>query len=178
MSNRSRGRHRFDVKPEEVVDPFVAEQSAEVDEAFEAFDTGDNKTGLAKLVDVVLRDRDHALAKPDLIMPTPAEPDTTPRPVDADAIREATAYELAVLQALGSRETTIDRSQLGGMPMVVPVAIASGGMYGGTVEPWRKEERRRRNKAARRARKGRAAGRVRGSVRHGVRGAVPGAWQA
>lgn len=156
MSNRSRGRHRFDQEDKPDPDPVGDEMAADVDEAFKAFDTGDKKTGLEKLIGVVMKDRERALAtpdKPELVMP--AAPDTEPRSFDPDAkgLREPTAYEQAVLLALGNRETTIDRSQVGGAPMTVPVSVASGGMYGGTVEPWRVEQRRARNKAARKMRR-------------------------
>lgn len=189
MSNRSRGRHRFDVEPETPPDPDEVERTEHLDAAFRAFDTGDKKTGLAGLIDIVLRDREKALAP---IMPKKSGMATVDDAVAAGEMtpeqaavvrrrqpfRAPTPYESAMLSALGARETTIDRSQIGGRPMVVPVNIASGGVYGGTVEPWRVDQRRRRNKAARRARKGRLPHRARGSVRVGVRAAVPGSWKS
>lgn len=189
MGNKSRGRHRFDKEPEVEPDPAQEAMDADVDAAFKAFDTGDKKTGLAKLIGAVMKDRDRALA-PDMpkgggmvtIADGVAAGEVTPEDAAAAAervkgLREPTAYESAVLMALGGRSVTIDRSQIGGRPWVVPINLASGGVYGGTTEPWRVEERRRRNKAARRARKGRLPHRARGHVRHGVRGSVAGSWQ-
>lgn len=159
MSNRSRGRHRFDQEEKPEPDPVADEMAADVDEAFKAFDTGDKKTGLEKLVGVVMKDRERALAapdKPELQMPAPKDDDRPTFDPDAKGLREPTAYELATLQALGNRTTVVHRPDApNGTPKALefPVNTLSGGVYGGTVEPWRVEQRRQRNKAARAMRK-------------------------
>jgi hypothetical protein len=104
---------------------------ADLNEAIEAFELADinPRGGISKWVGVMLNARDRA-QEPDDECEKTAENMPESMPVKPRAPREATPFE---------------RALLGGM--------ARKPMYGGTVEPWRVEERRRRNRAARRARR-------------------------
>ncbi|WP_431231485.1 hypothetical protein ACQ856_18155 [Mycolicibacterium psychrotolerans] len=167
MSNKSRARFRHEHDTDDAeqapADPAEVEAMGEV---FDEFAKGNQRAGVSKWAGLVLRDREKALATPvdpsspltsDQVLKTADRPAAVNRP----EYRDPTPYEVAVLAALGNRMVTIDRG--GNPPMVVPVSVASGGMYGGTVEPERVAKRRRRNKAARAARSG-ARRRVRGRV--------------
>lgn len=122
MSNRSRGRHRFE-QPEPV-DP---EEQQRVDEAAEAFEHANTRSGLAKLVGMLMEDREKQLA--------PKQPDGQYEAADGTrfdigGLPEMTPYHKAVAAGMSGKP-----------------------MYGGTVEPWVRDQRRRRNKAARRQRR-------------------------
>lgn len=155
MSNRSRARYRAEADDDaEAVDPAEAERVAE---AKAAMDDPNKRAGLAKLIDVVMRSRDDGKAPPAELITGASRVDearriaaAAPRP---EPMREPTPFEAAILFALGNRTTVIDCGSR--PPMEVPVAVASGGMYGGTVEPERIAHRRRRNKVARASRRGR-----------------------
>lgn len=127
MSNRSRARQRVD--PPEAPDPAEVERGKAAAAAFEAAGT---KQGLSRWVGLMLAERKRQL-EPDAGMATvgdavaAGEIDAATEPV---GLREPTPYERAMLFAMGDKP-----------------------MYGGTVEPWRRDQRRRRNKAARAARR-------------------------
>lgn len=153
MSNKSRARGRlWDDEPAAEPEPLDPDYQAQLDDVAamaDAFDKGDTRTGISKWAGLVLRDRAKALATPDTAAEPVAKVDTPAFDPDAKGLREPTAYEASVLEALGNRTTVIDRSSVGQPPVEVHIANVSGGMYGGTVEPWRIEQRRARNKAAR-----------------------------
>jgi hypothetical protein len=70
---------------------------------------------------------------------------------NAKGLREPSPFEAAVLFALGNRVGVLDMSDTRDSPPVIFLPVE---MYGGTVEPERVAARRRKNKAARRARRG------------------------
>lgn len=160
MSNRSRARFRNEHTDAE---PITPEQQADMDAALDAFETmeKDRSAGLSKWAGLVLRDREKALATPETADPSPAEDPrraariAAERAEQAAGLREPTPYEAAILLALGNRTTLVDQSRHRHRPVEVRIEVASGGIYGGTVEYTRIQARRRRNKAARAARKGR-----------------------
>jgi hypothetical protein len=124
MSNRSRGRHAL--APATAPEP-TADDKAVAERLDDALNTP-GKAGLRKLVGMVLDARN----KPD----PETDPDDDPDPANdprrgfvASPFREPTPYEMAILGAMKDKP-----------------------MYGGTVEPWRVDERRARNKARRRTR--------------------------
>lgn len=148
MSNKSRARHVL--YADDAPDPDeVAEAEAQTDRmsrVADAFATPGRK-GLDKLVRLVMDDRDEALAKPDVEEPTEGDKAVElvagAPPLYAPPVRQPTAYESAALMALGDNT------------------------YAGTVEPWRVDARRRRNRAARKTRqrqRRRAAGRSVGAL--------------
>lgn len=110
MSNRSRGRHRFNVPAAaEGADPDAAERDAKLADAVETLET-DKKSGLSKLVGLILDDREKELsepARPDLKVVDPPADKVVPFDPDAKGLREPTAYEAAILHALGARRTVM-----------------------------------------------------------------------
>lgn len=151
MSNKSRGRHRFnqpDTPPPDPKDEATAKAAAE------AFETANTRAGLSKLVGLVMGDRDKQKAERG--KPRQVDPNG-PKVFDPDAkgLRAPTPFEMSVVSALGNHRTvTINRPNgpPGHRVMTFPLHQVSDAVYGGTVEPWRVEARRRRNKAARKAR--------------------------
>lgn len=138
MSSKSRGRHRFDQEMSER-DAAAEEQQSKWATMMDAFERANTRGGLRDLVGLVLKDREEELA------PTPpakADPQG-PRLHSGGPVREPTQYEQAILSGLARKAGWNQRGGRGIDP------------YGGTVEPWRIEQRRRRNKAARAARSGR-----------------------
>lgn len=125
MSSKSRGRHRFAQDAER--EAAAEEKKSRWAEVSDAFERANTRSGLRDLVGLMLKDREEQLA-PD--KPEPAKPAPDPQPRRGDVVREPTQYERSILHALGSRH-----------------------VYPGTVEPWRIEQRRRRNRAARAARR-------------------------
>lgn len=134
MSAKSRARNRFESPDEPTMDP--ADQ-ADLNESMDAFELADinPRAGISKWVGVMLNARDRA-----------KQPDS------ANQIDQNTADVVGAQSAAGTplskrldEPTPYERAILGGM--------ARKPMYGGTVEPWRVDERRRRNRAARKARR-------------------------
>lgn len=159
MSNRSRARFRSDYTPAEPEAPVDEQLAADVEDMVTAFDKGDQKAGISKWAGLILRDRQNALADPE--KPVTAEQTwATDHAQRREPLRDPSPFEAAVLFALGNRTTVIEgratnkRGRVIHPPIVLPVTVASGGIYGGTVEPERVAARRRRNKAARAARSG------------------------
>lgn len=157
MSNRSRARGRADYTPAPDPDPADEQLAADVDDMVTAFDKGDQKAGISKWAGLILRDRENALAESvEHTPPTPAASVT----YRTEPIREPSPFEAAVLFALGNRTVVIEgratnkRGRVIRPPIELPLTVASGGIYGGTVEPARVAARRRRNKSARAARSG------------------------
>lgn len=103
---------------------------ADLNDAVDAFDlAGINpRAGISKWVGAMLNARDRA--QQECQSENAGENMPENMPAAAAALREPTPFERAVL---------------GGM--------ARKPMYGGTVEPWRVDERRRRNRAARKSRR-------------------------
>lgn len=132
MSAKSRARNRFEPAPEPAIDPADQEDMAEAMEAFEL--AGINpRAGISKWVGAALGARERAMTQQRGGVEVVTQDGTVfPFPLyeQPRALREPTPYERAIL---------------GGM--------AHQPMYGGTVEPWRVDERRRRNRAARKSRK-------------------------
>ena len=163
MSNKSRARFRA----ERIAEQAEAEEAARpdpevvagVDDMIGAFEKGDNRSGMSKWARLVLRDREKAMATPKIaaaaadVAESLAARDRRKAFVPAGELREPTAYEAAILYAMGNRWALVDR--MSGPPMFAPVNTISGGVYGGTVGPARIAKRRARNKAARAARRGR-----------------------
>ena len=156
MSNRSRARFRADYTPAEPEAPVDEQLAADVEDMVTAFDKGDQKAGISKWAGLILRDRDNALTETVTHEPAQAASVTYRN----EPVRDPSPFEAAVLFALGNRATVIEgratnkRGRVIHPPIVLPVTVASGGIYGGTVEPERVAARRRRNKAARAARSG------------------------
>lgn len=125
MSNKSRARGRAEPAPEP--SPKIAEQNQQIGDVMEAMETVQTnpRAGIAQFVDAVFSARDRAEADAE---PDPVEPDREVA-ADPDPLREPTPYERAVLSGMVNRP-----------------------MYGGTVEPWRVDERRRKTRRARKAR--------------------------
>lgn len=123
MSSKSRGRLAAMPTPEPAPEPVPGWR----DRVRDAMETK-GPAGLSKLVGLILEDKERAEnpAAPPTALDEPAGT------IEAEpiSVREPTAYERAIL------------SGMGGKPM-----------YAGTVEPWRVDQRRRRNKAARAARR-------------------------
>lgn len=128
MSAKSRGRHRLDPPAATSV---TAEERQQLDDVVDAFELAEvnPRGGIGKFVSAVFSARDRA-QQPDVEPEDPAEHMPENMPATPQALREPTPFERAIL---------------GGM--------ARKPMYGGTVEPWRVDERRRRNRAARKARR-------------------------
>jgi hypothetical protein len=128
VSNLSRGRLAAMRTPAQEPEPVPGWR----DRVRDAMETA-GRPGLEKLVGLILEDKeraDHPAPPVDL----DAEPSRWSSLADSEPaavpFRDPTAYERAVLSAMGTRP-----------------------MYGGTVEPWRVADRRRRNRAARAARR-------------------------
>ncbi|AYB69401.1 hypothetical protein SEA_GANCHO_59 [Mycobacterium phage Gancho] len=155
MSNKSRARGRVEAAFDEAraaeANAPHPDDVADVTTMAEALETGDTKSFVSKWAGLVLRDRDRALANPEAAVGVEQTWPTADRPAKPEPVREPTPFEAAVLFALGNR--TVVRPT-GGAPIHLPVNVMSP-IYGGTVEPETVAARRRRNKAARAARKGR-----------------------
>lgn len=166
MGNRSRFRyrHRDHVDPEPVVPP-TADEQAEIDATADAFATmeSDPRSGIDKLMGLVLRDRERALSPETeatlergaaVIAGGRERGDTRGGFAPTGApFREPTAYETAILFAMGNRMVTIDMHRR--PPVTVPLTIASGGVFMGIADDRRVPKDRERNKRARAARSGR-----------------------
>lgn len=128
MSAKSRGRHRLDPPAEPSV---TAEEQQRLEDVVDAYELAEinPRGGIAKFVSAVFGARDRA-----------QDPDDEPENPGGNMPENIPATPA------GLREPTpFGRAILGGM--------ARKPMYGGTVEPWRVDERRRRNRAARKARR-------------------------
>lgn len=126
MSAKSRGRHRFAQDSAER-EAAAEEQDSKWAAMMDAFGAANTRAGLRKLVGMVMDDREEQL-KPE--EPAKVDPDGPRLRPDVPFV-EPTQYQRAISVAVGK------------LPQV----------YGGTVEPWRVERRRRRNKAARATRR-------------------------
>lgn len=159
MSNRSRARFRADHDhhaPAELESPADEQLAADVEDMVTAFDKGDQKAGISKWAGLILRDRENALTETVTHEPARVASVTYRN----EPVRDPSPFEAAVLFALGNRTAVIEgratnkRGRVIHPPVVLPVSVASGGIYGGTVEPERVAARRRRNKVARASRRG------------------------
>lgn len=132
MSSKSRARNRFEPPAEPPMDP--ADQ-ADLTEAVDAFELADinPRAGISKWVGVMLQARDRAQQE--------RKPTVRYLDKDGNEIPGESPAEPAALR----EPTPYVRSLLGGM--------ARKPMYGGTVEPWRVDDRRRRNRTARKTRR-------------------------
>lgn len=129
MSNRSRGRHRFEQS--EPVDP---EETERIEQATKAFEQANTRKGLAKLVGMILDDRKSQLD--DTRSNTYVAPDGTQFDVGGPA-----------------REAHTGLAEMTPYHKSIAAGMADRPMYGGTVESWRIAKRRARNRIARKSRR-------------------------
>lgn len=125
MSSKSRAR------PAPAPEPDVEPAPGWRDRVRDAMETP-GRPGLSKLVGLILEDKEraeHPAAPPTALDPEPQAP-VGSKISGLESLREPTAYERAILSGMALRP-----------------------MYGGTVDPETVRHRRRRNKAARIARR-------------------------